>query len=312
MFRLIVIIALRAGNAILLHFMRAFSCLICLRTRKAQNQNQPQQQRQIPPVLHASIFPNPRLQSAQGLSRRCASLRPLTRHSVALTNPSALLSLLRYGENERKKMGGRTIATPRKDPCILSAVAPAIFENGAASIPSRGGNRNLGHRQHSRNSHTLPVAAYFFASAKRRMLVAFPWDYSPNLACPFACRFRALPANAVTRSASSDGTSAGTSSQASAPSRSLPVDERYSSRTLAFGACLRIRSKKRVFSLRDTVCPITATLNFVSWQALATADSPLAVTTSWPARCKMSSRVFKSESSMPVQRTLAIEAPQDP
>ena len=83
---------------------------------KPQNQ---QRQRQIPPVLHASIFPRPRLRSAQGLSRLSASLPPLARHCVALTNPSALLSLLRYGKNERKKMGGGTPATPKAKPCIL-------------------------------------------------------------------------------------------------------------------------------------------------------------------------------------------------
>jgi len=71
-------------------------------------QNQQQRQRQIPPVLHASIFPRPRLRSAQGWSRLSAALRPLARHSVALTNPSALLSLLRYGKNERKKLVGDT------------------------------------------------------------------------------------------------------------------------------------------------------------------------------------------------------------
>lgn len=56
--------------------------------------------------IPTSIFPGPRLRSAQGLSRLSASLRPLARHSVTLTNPSALLSLLRYGKNERKKWGG--------------------------------------------------------------------------------------------------------------------------------------------------------------------------------------------------------------
>jgi hypothetical protein len=73
-----------------------------------QNQEQGQDQKQnlSRPQHPISIFPGPMLRSAGTLSRLFAALRPLARHSVALTKlPYALLFLLRYGENESKKWG---------------------------------------------------------------------------------------------------------------------------------------------------------------------------------------------------------------
>src|SRR5215469_15785565 len=102
-------------------------------------QKQEQKQNLSRPQRRPSIFPAPRLRSAQGLSRLSASLRPLTRHCVALTNPSALLSLLRYGKNERKKMGGGTTTTPKAKSCILSAVAPVTVGEWAIKRQAKEG-----------------------------------------------------------------------------------------------------------------------------------------------------------------------------
>src|SRR5579871_4178688 len=79
------------------------------------------------------------VRSAGTLSRLSAALRPLSRHSVALTKlPYALLFLLRYGKNERKKWGEETQATATAKPCILSAVAPATVGERAIKRQSEG------------------------------------------------------------------------------------------------------------------------------------------------------------------------------
>jgi hypothetical protein len=134
-----------------------------------QNQDQQQEQNQKQNLSRShhptSIFPGPIVRSAGTLSRLSAALRPLSRHSVALTKlPYALLFLLRYGENERKKMGGsHATATTTAKPCILSAGAPAI----------------VGETRHQKASEGKKCAASIRTKPADSCPIALKWEAAP-------------------------------------------------------------------------------------------------------------------------------------
>src|SRR5215468_6326944 len=129
------------------------------------------------------------------------------------------------------------------------------------------GNCNL-RRSLRFNEKTLGVLGLVSLAARSQQLVAN--QCALGLALAF-CGELLLPTSALTRSASSCGTSAGTASQESACSHVLPLKGEYTSRIFAALQFWRMTSNICCLLCNGSLCPITATANLWCLHASVTS-----------------------------------------